>query len=78
MQLCGSSYVISILTHQCISLSLIPPVTQKENLHLMAGWHHQLNEHEFEQIPGDSKGQGSLACTWVRKESDMLNSNLHV
>ena len=22
----------------------------------------QLNEHEFEQIPGDSKGQGSLVC----------------
>ena len=35
-------------------------VEQKERLHLMAGWHHQLNEHEFEQIPGDSKGQGSL------------------
>ena len=26
----------------------------------MAGWHHQLNEHEFEQTPGDSEGQGSL------------------
>ena len=24
--------------------------------------HHQLNEHEFEQTPGDSEGQGSLAC----------------
>ena len=21
----------------------------------MAGWHHQLNEHEFEQAPGDSE-----------------------
>ena len=20
----------------------------------MAGWHHQLNEHEFEQTPGDN------------------------
>ena len=20
----------------------------------MVGWHHQLNEHEFEQTPGDS------------------------
>ena len=28
----------------------------------MAGWHHQLNEHEFEQIPDDTEGQGSLAC----------------
>ena len=26
------------------------------------GWHHQLNGHEFEQAPGDSEGQGSLAC----------------
>ena len=24
----------------------------------MAGWHHQLNGHEFEQAPGDSEGQG--------------------
>ena len=22
----------------------------------MVGWHHQLNRHEFEQTPGDSKG----------------------
>ena len=22
----------------------------------MAGWHHQLNGHEFEQTPGDSEG----------------------
>ena len=28
----------------------------------MAGWHHQLNRREFEQTPGDSQGQGSLAC----------------
>ena len=28
----------------------------------MVGWHHQLNEHEFEQTPGDSEGQGKLAC----------------
>ena len=28
--------------------------------------------HEFEQIPGESKGQGSLACCspWDCKESD--------
>ena len=24
--------------------------------------HHQVNGHEFEQTPGDSEGQGSLAC----------------
>ena len=23
------------------------------------GWHHQLNGHEFEQIQGDSEGQGT-------------------
>ena len=44
------------------------------------GWHHQLNEHEFEQALGDGEGQGCLAfCSpWCRKESDMterLNSN---
>ena len=46
----------------------------------MVGWHHQLNGHEFEQAPGDSEGQGSLACcsAWDCKESDMtewLNNN---
>ena len=30
----------------------------------MAGWHHWLNRHESEQIPGDGKGQGS-PCTVV-------------
>ena len=29
---------------------------------VMFGWHHQLNGHDFEQTPGGSKGQGSLAC----------------
>ena len=28
----------------------------------MAGWHHQLNGHEFEQALGVGDGQGSLAC----------------
>ena len=28
----------------------------------MVGWPHCLNEHEFEQIQGDSEGEGSLAC----------------
>ena len=26
----------------------------------MVGWHHRFNRHEFEQTPGDGKGQGSL------------------
>ena len=35
----------------------------------MAGWHHQLNGHEFEKTPGDSEGQGSLAhySPWGRR-----------
>ena len=39
----------------------------------MTGWHHQLNGHEFEQIPGDREGQESLACcdSWGCKELDM-------
>ena len=39
----------------------------------MIGWHHRLNEHEFEQILRDSEGQGSLTCysPWVQKESDV-------
>ena len=32
----------------------------------MAGWHHPLDGHEFEQAPGVGDGQGSLVCcsTW--------------
>ena len=39
----------------------------------MVGWHHRLNEHEFEQTPGDSEGQRNLSCCspWVHKELDM-------
>ena len=38
----------------------------------MAGWHHQLNGHEFECIPGVGDGQGGLVCysSWDCKESD--------
>ena len=38
----------------------------------MVGWHHQLDEHEFEQAPGVGDGQGSLTCCspWGHKESD--------
>ena len=37
----------------------------------LVGWHHRLNGHEFEQTPGNSEGQGSLACrsSWGCKES---------
>ena len=39
----------------------------------MAGWHHRLNGHEFEQTLGDSEGQGGLACCSPggHKETDM-------
>ena len=39
----------------------------------MAGWHHRLNEHEFEWTLGVGDGQGGLVCwdSWGRKESDM-------
>ena len=39
------------------------------------GWHHQLNRHETAKTPGDSEGQGILACfsPWGRKELDMTD-----
>ena len=46
----------------------------------MAGWHHRLNGHEFEQGLEDGEEWGSLVCCspWSCKELDMtewLNSN---
>ena len=51
----------------------------------MVGWHHQLKGHEFEQILGDGKGQGSLSCcsplgckSWTRlskeQQTQIINS----
>ena len=39
----------------------------------MIGWHHRLNGHEFEQILGDSEGQGSLVWSspWGHEELNM-------
>ena len=39
----------------------------------MAGWHCQLDRHEFEQAPGIGDEQGSLAyCSpWGHKKLDM-------
>ena len=36
----------------------------------MVEWHHQFDGHEFEQAPGVSDRQGSLACysPWGCKE----------
>ena len=38
----------------------------------IAGWHHQLNGHEFEWTPGVGDGQGGLVCcnSWGLKELD--------
>ena len=45
----------------------------------MVGRHHRLNEHEFEQAPGDGEGQGSLACCGPRDrgESDTTEWTEH-
>ena len=39
----------------------------------IVGWHHRLDEREFEQAPGVGDGQGSLACcsSWGHKELEM-------
>ena len=39
----------------------------------MVEWHHWLNGHEFEEIPGTGNGQGSLVffSPWGPKELDM-------
>ena len=38
----------------------------------MVGWHHWLNGHDFEQVPGHSEGQGNMMCCspWGHKELD--------
>ena len=48
----------------------------------MVKWHHWLNGQELEQTPGDSEGQGSLACcsprvtknqTWLSDWTAMIS-----
>ena len=38
----------------------------------MVRWYHQLNGHEFGQVPGGGERQGGLECcsSWGPKESD--------
>ena len=46
----------------------------------MVGWRHRLNGHGFEQAPGDSEGQGGLACCspWGHEESDTPEQQQHI
>ena len=39
----------------------------------MVGWYCQLDEHELEQTPGESEGQGSLTFChpWQRVRHDL-------
>ena len=67
------------------SWTLLPPPSpyhpsELKNNIVMFEWHHRVNGHEFEQIPGDSKEQGNLGAVfcswgvcspWGRKELDM-------
>ena len=41
----------------------------------MAGWHHQLDAHEFRWTPGVGDGQGGLVCcsSWVTKSWTQLS-----
>ena len=41
---------------------LIQKILYRKNIlykHEMAGWHHQLDAHEFEQVPGVGDGWGT-------------------
>ena len=56
-------------------ISLISLIRQEEKGMTedeMVGWHHQLDEHEFEQALGVGNGQGSLVCCspWSQKVLD--------
>ena len=43
----------------------------------MVGWHHRLNEHEFELTMGIGDGQGGLACCgpWVGRSWTRLSNS---
>ena len=43
----------------------------------VAGQHHQVIEHEFEQTPGDSEGQGSLVCCSPQGQSLFMTQRLN-
>ena len=39
--------------------------------HVMAGWLHRLDRHEFESTPGVGDGQGGLACCSSRGHKEL-------
>ena len=51
-------------------LNVLREMTEDE----MVGWHHRLDGHEYEQTPGDSEGQGSLACCSSRGHKELDTS----
>ena len=42
----------------------------------MVGWRHRLYGHESEQTPGDSEGQGGLACCSPMRPKDLDTTEL--
>ena len=63
----GISETVVVCTVCCATSTLWQKgMTQDQ----VVGRHHQLNGHEFEQAPGESEGQESLACCspWGCKE----------
>ena len=65
----GGVYLIYYIYNKIIFLSY------KSNYninHILFGWHHQLDGHEFEKALGVGDGQGSLACCspWSCAELD--------
>ena len=68
--------LISVIIVVLICISLIMSWGQEEKGMTedeIAGWHHQLDGHEFEWTPGVGDGQGGLLCcdSWGFKELDM-------
>ena len=42
----------------------------------MVGWHHQLNDHEFEQALGDGDGQGGSSTPYKAQRAPSAKNHL--
>ena len=65
------NYGLWMLTCQCRFINCNKCISLVQDVDIGRGYVcHLLNGHEFEQIPGDSEGQGSLVCCspWGHKE----------